>query len=93
MAPQESDEEDDRKPFPTDPNGQNTTTTDNPTSGSSDASNTNFKILMGGALLSCFLNGITDCDETYNYWYVEITQVILSFTLEIVGFFWKKKFS
>ena len=61
-----SDEEDDRRPFPTQ-GGANTTTTTDPLKGG-DQAKTNFKILLCSALLSCFLNGIGDCDETYNYW-------------------------
>ena len=65
VAPQESDDEDDRKPFPS--TTANTTTTSDPTKGG-DQSKTNFKIFLCSALLSAFLNGINDCDETYNYW-------------------------
>ena len=65
-APQETGGIDDRKPFP---NNQNATTTRNdPRDGKSSQSQTTIKILLLFNMMSAFLNGITDCDETFNYW-------------------------
>lgn len=68
IAPQESDDEDDRKPFPQGPNNAQTSTVDDPNAVPADQGKTSFKILLTAALFSVFLNGITDCDETFNYW-------------------------
>jgi len=68
IAPQESDDEDDRKPFPSGPNNARTSTVDDPKNASGDQGKSTFKILLTATLFSVFLNGITDCDETFNYW-------------------------
>ena len=51
-----------------DKEGAKTTTRDDPRDGKSGQSQTTFKILLLFNMLSAFLNGINDCDETFNYW-------------------------
>ena len=65
-APQETDGIDDRKPFPSD--STSTTTRDDPRDGKSSQSQTTIKVLLLFNMMSAFLNGINDCDETFNYW-------------------------
>ena len=65
-APQETDGVDDRKPFPSD--STSTTTRDDPRDGKSSQSQTTIKVLLLFNMMSAFLNGINDCDETFNYW-------------------------
>lgn len=65
-APQETGGVDDRKPFPTD--STSTTTRDDPRDGKSSQSQTTIKVLLLFNMMSAFLNGINDCDETFNYW-------------------------
>ena len=48
--------------------GAQTTTRDDPRDGKSSQSQTTFKILLLFNMLSAFLNGVNDCDETFNYW-------------------------